>query len=77
MYFADLPCGQEDDRWHQLLQNNAKTPRGSLRLGALFKDLVILPVDEYAGLKEVGAVLSGGDQGGSRETWFGEAAILW
>jgi len=57
VYFADLPCGQEDDRWHQLLQNNAKTPRGSLRLGALFKDLVILPVDEYDSLKEVGVVL--------------------
>ncbi len=54
MYFTDLPCGQEDDRWHQLLQSNSKTARGSLRLGALFKDLVILPIEEYGDLKEVG-----------------------
>lgn len=51
--YSDLPHGQEDDRWHQLMQGNARTSRGTLRLGALFKDLVILPVEEYNELKEV------------------------
>ena len=51
--YSDLPCGQEDDRWHQLMLGNARTARGSLRLGALFKDLVILPVEEYNELKGV------------------------
>ena len=51
--YSDLPRGQEDDRWHHLMQGNSRTARGSLRLGVLFKDLVILPVEEYSELKEV------------------------
>lgn len=50
---SDLPSGQEDDRWHQLMLSNSKTPRGSVRFGALFKDYMILPKQEYEPLKEV------------------------
>ena len=51
MYFSDLPSGQEDDRWHQLIVG--KAPKGSIRFCALFKDYVILPEEEYEGLKNV------------------------
>ena len=54
MHLSDLPSGQEDDRWHQLMLSNTKSsPKGSVRFGALFKDYVILPVEEYSKLKEV------------------------
>ena len=52
MHMSDLPNGQADDRWHQLM-GGAKTPKGSVRLVANFKDLVILPLEEYNNLKEV------------------------
>lgn len=32
---------------------SARASRGSLRLAALFKDYIILPVEEYAQLKKV------------------------
>ena len=54
VHLSDLPSGQEDDRWHQLMLGSARTARGSIRFGALFKDYVILPVEEYSDLKEVG-----------------------
>ena len=56
IHFSDLPNGQEDDKWHQLLQvgGGAKAAsRGSLRLVANFKDHMILPIDEYNKLKQV------------------------
>ncbi len=53
VHLSDLPSGQEDDRWHQLMLGSARTARGSVRFGALFKDYIILPVKEYAQLKEV------------------------
>ncbi len=52
MQLSDLPNGQADDQWHQLM-GGAKTPKGSVRLVANFKDLVILPLEEYNNLKEV------------------------
>lgn len=57
VHLSDLPCGQDDDRWHQLVTSSSRAPRGSVRLSALFKDYVILPIKEYAQLKEL--VLSG------------------
>ena len=56
IHFSDLPNGQEDDKWHQLLQigGGAKAaPKGSLRLVANFKDHLILPLEEYDKLKQV------------------------
>ena len=56
IHFSDLPNGQEDDKWHQLLQigGGAKAaPKGSLRLVANFKDHMILPLEEYDKLKQV------------------------
>ena len=56
IHFSDLPNGQEDDKWHQLVQvgGGAKAAvRGSLRLVANFKDHMILPLEEYSKLKEV------------------------
>ena len=56
IHFSDLPNGQEDDKWHQLLQTGGgakATSRGSLRLVANFKDHMILPLEEYGKLKEV------------------------
>ncbi|XP_064391287.1 ras GTPase-activating protein 1-like [Halichondria panicea] len=52
VHMSDLPNGQADDRWHQLM-GGAKTPKGSVRLVANFKDLVILPLEEYNNLKEL------------------------
>lgn len=57
IHFSDLPNGQEDDKWHQLLQTGGgarAAPRGSLRLVANFKDHMILPLEEYDKLKQVG-----------------------
>lgn len=49
---SDLPNGQADDQWHQLT-GNTKIVKGTVRLVANFKDLVILPLDEYNTLKDV------------------------
>jgi len=53
IHMSDLPNGQPDDQWHQLLGGGAKTAKGNVRLVANFKDLVILPLDEYKSLKDV------------------------
>ncbi len=49
---SDLPNGQADDQWHQLM-GGTKTAKGNARLVANFKDLVILPLEEYNSMKEV------------------------
>lgn len=53
VYLGDLPSGQEDDRWHQLMSLESRKSRGSIRFRALFKDYAILPIKEYAQLKDV------------------------
>lgn len=53
VHLSDLPSGQEDDRWHQLTLGSSKAARGNVRFSALFKDYVILPVQEYDELKDV------------------------
>ena len=70
IHFSDLPNGQEDDKWHQLLQigGGAKAaPKGSLRLVANFKDHMILPLEEYDKLKQVSYILCI-ERGGERIT---------
>ena len=37
VHLTDLPNGQQDDQWHQLLVGTTKVSRGSIRLAARFK----------------------------------------
>ena len=37
VHLTDLPNGQQDDQWHQLLAGGTRVSRGSIRLAARFK----------------------------------------
>ena len=51
---AKLPNGQDYDHWHTMVIPGTKASRGTLRLVATFKHEVILPLEEYRALSEVG-----------------------
>jgi hypothetical protein len=46
-----LPNGQEDDRWHQLMVGNSKVPRGSVRITMTYQHEPILDLDMYRELQ--------------------------
>jgi Ras GTPase-activating protein 1 len=50
---SDMPNGQDDDKWHQLMTKTSRTSQGSVRLVANFKHEIIFPIDEYTSLKDL------------------------